>query len=258
MDKRLTFNQAPSLYDSIRPVYVDELYKNIFDYSNIAEKSKALEIGIGTGQATLPCLEANLEVTAIELGEDLAAFSKDKYKAYPSFKVVNFDFMDYECADSSYDLIYSATAFHWLPEKEGYEKVFRMLKSGGTFARFRNHPYRDKGNEQLNKDIEKLYEEYMPRTRQKMPKEFNIDDANKLSDISKNYGFISQDCKLYNRIRTLNSVEYSNLLKTYSDHIALGEAKLNEFTTRIKDTIDINGGVINIYDTIDLQLAKKP
>ena len=34
------------------------------------------------------------------------------------------------------DLVYSASAFHWIPEEIGYSKVYEMLKPGGAFARF--------------------------------------------------------------------------------------------------------------------------
>ena len=56
------------------------------------------------------------------------------------------------------DLIYSASTFHWIPEKIGYEKVFEMLRSGGVFARFANHPYKDKGREDIHEALQKLYE----------------------------------------------------------------------------------------------------
>ena len=35
-----------------------------------------------------------------------------------------------------------------------------MLKHGGAFARFANHPYRDKGNPILSAEIDKLYSRY--------------------------------------------------------------------------------------------------
>lgn len=62
--------------------------------------------------------------------------------------------------DGSYDLVYSASAFHWVPEEVGYPKVFDMLKPGGVFARFANHPYRDKGNAALSNAIDELYAKY--------------------------------------------------------------------------------------------------
>lgn len=33
---------------------------------------------------------------------------------------------------NAYDLIYSASAFHWIPEEIGYTKVYKALKPGGV------------------------------------------------------------------------------------------------------------------------------
>lgn len=84
-------------------------------------------------------------------------------------------FEDYECENGSCDLIYSASAFHWIPEEIGYSKVFDMLRSGGVFARFANHPYKDKGREELWQEIQKLYAIYMPGVP--APNEYTEEDA---------------------------------------------------------------------------------
>ena len=47
-------------------------------------------------------------------------------------------------------------------------------------------------------------------------------------------------------------------LPTYSEHIAIEEKTRNKFFSEIKSIIDNFGGKITIYDTIDLQLARKP
>ena len=48
------------------------------------------------------------------------------------------------------------------------------------------------------------------------------------------------------------------LLGTYSDHIAIEEGIRKEFFSKIQDAINNHGGSITVYDTIDLQLARKP
>lgn len=52
-----TFDTAADAYEKFRPGYVDELYKIIFDYITLNESSNAVEVGIGSGQATLPILK---------------------------------------------------------------------------------------------------------------------------------------------------------------------------------------------------------
>ena len=47
------------------------------------------------------------------------------------------------------------------------------------------------------------------------------------------------------------------LLGTYSDHIAIEGKIRSEFFSEIEKAIDRHGGKITIYDTIDLQLARK-
>ena len=52
--------------------------------------------------------------------------------------------------------------------------------------------------------------------------------------------------------------EYILLLGTYSDHIAIEESGRKKFFSEVEKAIDHFGGQITLYDTIDLQLARKP
>lgn len=83
MDKCcLTFNEDVKDYDKWRPTYCKELLDNIIQYSELNENKKAIEVGIGTGQATMPFLMTGCDVTAIEFGKNLAEYSKEKFKGY--------------------------------------------------------------------------------------------------------------------------------------------------------------------------------
>lgn len=48
------------------------------------------------------------------------------------------------------------------------------------------------------------------------------------------------------------------LLGTYSDHIALEENTRKNFFSEMESVIDDFGGKVTVYDTIDLELARKP
>ncbi len=158
MDKRLTFNEDVKNYDKWRPRYCEEIFNDIIGYSAPNEKKKAIEIGIGTGQATLPFLLTGCDMTAIELGKDLAEYSEEKFKEYKNFNIHRTSFEDYECEDNTFDILYSATAFHWIPEDIGYPKALNILKSGGTIALFWNKPIVNREDDLLHQKIQGIYQ----------------------------------------------------------------------------------------------------
>ena len=76
--------------------------------------------------------------------------------------------------------------------------------------------------------------------------------------VAARYGFVDIQYKLYHRVRTFTAAEYVQLVGTYSDHVALEEEKRKRFFAEIRQVIERLGGEISIYDTLDLQLARKP
>ena len=256
-----TFDTVAGKYEKIRPGYTDELYKMIFDYITLDNTSRVVEVGIGGGQATLPILQTGCALTAVEYGENFSKLCEEKFKEYNKFSVITDKFENVCFPDSTYDLVYSASAFHWVPEEIGYAKVFDMLKSGGVFARFANHPYRDKGNVALSDAIDDLYSKYYCAYHGKDikgAKEYTEEQAAQRARIAEKYGFIDIKHALFYRTRSFTAKEYTELLGTYSDHIAIEENLRKEFFSKIEEAIEQYGGLFTLYDTIDLQLARKP
>ncbi len=256
-----TFDTVATKYEKLRPGYTDDLYKMLFEYIAIDSSSNVVEVGIGGGQATLPILKTGCALTAVEYGENFSKLCEKKFGEYKNFSVINEKFENVSFPDSQYDLVYSASAFHWVPEDIGYPKVYDMLKRGGVFARFANHPYRDKGNPVLSSEIDKLYFKYYCGYYGKdirPGKEYSEEQAVKRAQIAEKYGFVDIKYAMFYRTRTFSAKEYVELLGTYSDHIAIEEKIRTEFFAKIEETINQYGGTFTIYDTIDLQLARKP
>lgn len=256
-----TFDTVATRYEKLRPKYTDDLYKTLFNYISIDNSSNVVEVGIGGGQATLPILERGCTLTAVEYGENFSKLCEKKFENYKNFSVITEKFENTSFADFQYDLVYSASAFHWIPENIGYPKVYAMLKSGGAFARFANHPNRDKGNPALSAEIDKLYSIYYYQyygKDVKPEKEYSEEQAVQRAQIAKKYGFVDIKHAMFYRTRTFSAKEYVELLGTYSDHIAIKEKIRMEFFSKIEETINKYGGSFTIYDTIDLQLARKP
>lgn len=251
-----TFDTVAATYEKLRPGYVEALYQDIFAYCPLDAASHAVEVGIGGGQATGPILATGCAVTAVEPGANFCALCREKFAAYPGFTAVNARFEDVDLPPESCDLVYSASAFHWVPEEIGYRKVFDILRPGGAFARFANHPFKDKGRPGMHEALQEVYAIYMPGSL--VPNEYSEEQAARRAEIAAKYGFTDIQHRLYRRTRDFTAVEYVQLLGTYSDHIAIEEKTRGRFFREIGAAIDRLGGRITIYDTIDLQLARKP
>ena len=255
-----TFDTAVSNYDKMRPGYVDEIYQAIFKYIPIDGNSNVAEVGSGSGQATLSVLKTGCKLTAVEYGENFSELLKNKFKDFPKFSVVTGKFEEVSLDEGVFDLVFSATAFHWVPEKEGYEKVYRMLKKGGAFARFANRPRNCKNEPELGEEIQALYNEYYNKQhniKSGTKKWFTEEDAKAISLIPEKYGFTDIKYFLFYRERVFTASEYTKLLGTYSDHIAIEESIRKVFFSKIEDAINRHGGTITISDTLDLELARK-
>ncbi len=254
MDFRKVFDSIPEQFDKWRPRYCEELFADLIEYASLDSEKATLEVGPGTGQATEPILKTGCSYLAIELGENFTDFMRNKFSHYNNFNIVNDDFETYDFKSNSFDLVYSAAAFQWIPENIGYPKAYDILKSNGTFAMFMMRPDIQPGggytDEPLFTKIQEVYSEFFrPETEYKC--RLNYDARDK-------YGFVNLECREYKKTREYNADEYVSLIGTHADHLTLQEPYKTKFYEGIRDVIYSFGNKITLYDKITMYLAKKP
>jgi SAM-dependent methyltransferase len=258
MEPRKRFDEDARNYDKYRPTYPAEVFQRIRSYANPGPDSDLLEIGSGTGQATQPFLDLGCRVVALEPGPNLATYLTAKFPAHDNLEVQSVDFENYETS-RLFDLIFSATAFHWIPEDAGLKKVRATLKPGGAVALFWNHPHVNRaGNDDpVHAGIREVYLRFRPGEAKNDATEFTESDCDQYQALLDKHGFIDLDVSLYRRTRVMSARDYIGLLNTYSDHRSLQPATKKNLEQGVANAIDSNGGSIRIYDTIDLHLARK-
>jgi hypothetical protein len=79
--QQVLYDGAAADYDRSRPGYPPEVFKRLTEVQ--PPPARALEIGPGTGQATMPLLDVCYEVVAVERGEDLASLLCQKGEGRP-------------------------------------------------------------------------------------------------------------------------------------------------------------------------------
>ena len=252
MDFRKIFDSSvpPEVFDKWRTRYCRECFEDVFDHSKLGAGKTALEIGPGTGQATEPVLKTGCSYLAIELGENFTEAMKRKFGAYSNFQIVNADFETYDFEDKQFDLVYSAATIQWIPEEIGFPKVYKLLKSGGTFAMMLTHTDYEYANEDLYLEIQKVYDQYFrPDTEYKCSLAYRN---------TENYGFSDFECRRYYKTRILNADEFVLWTSIMAPHLTLKEPNKSKFFEGIRNAVLRFENRIVLNDTIVLYLARKP
>ncbi len=112
----------------------------------------------------------------------------------------------------------------------------------------------------LSKKMNEIYAKYYYKYCNKEPEtitEYTQAQEKDRAMIAGKYGFTDIQYVLFHRERVFSAKEYIQLLGTYSDHIAIAEKIRTKFLSEIEEAINLYGGTITIYDTMDLQLARK-
>lgn len=140
---RETFTQDAELYDRARPGYPLALFDDLAELTGIGPGCRVLEIGCGTGKATVPLAERGCRIVAVELGEQMAALARRTLAGFPGVEVVTCAFEDWPLPDEPFDLVFCATAFHWIDPAVRVAKSADALRIGGALATVATHHAKD-------------------------------------------------------------------------------------------------------------------
>jgi SAM-dependent methyltransferase len=127
---RLTFDSAADLYDAARPAYPNRLFDDLVQLAQLAPGARLLEIGCATGKATRPLLERGFSIACVEIGAQLAARARQNL-AGSAVEIHLAPFEEWPGEPQAFDLVYAATAWHWLDPRVRYRKAHTLLRRSG-------------------------------------------------------------------------------------------------------------------------------
>jgi len=234
---RETFNSAAARYHRARPGYPDELFEDLIKLTGISGQSRILEIGPGTGKATLPLAARGFRIHGIELGSDLAAEARRILADYPLVDIDVGEFETFPLERQAYDLVIAPTSFHWLRQPIGFQRIAEVLLPGGYFAEFMHHHAWSPQSDEFYHRSQEIYLKYDPATppdlRLPLPDEIGtLED-----DIRATGSFEEPVTRRYTQDVVHTAESYVDLLLTFSGHIALPEPNRTNLIEGIADVI---------------------
>lgn len=126
------FNHAAAGYDA-RPGYPSRVFDVLARRCGLGVGSRVLEIGPGTGQATVPMLDLGATVTAVEPGAELAHLLTQRCSGRALSVIVD-AFETAELPDTTFDLVAAATSFHWVDPTIGFDRIACCVRDDGWVA----------------------------------------------------------------------------------------------------------------------------
>lgn len=232
---RETFDHASALYQRARPEYPDELFDHLVDTTGVVDGDRLLEIGCGPGKATLPLARRDLRITCVELGPQLAAAARHNLSGFPHVEVVQTSFEEWARREhATFDLVFAATAWHWIEPTSRYRNAWEALRPGGCLA-FWNaaHVFPDDGD-RFFVELQDVYQEIgesLPRNN-RWPRPGELEEHQ--DEIGASGLFRVVDVRHFDWQAVYDADAYIDLLDTFSGHIAMEEAKRRHLYTEIR------------------------
>lgn len=136
---RELFGKQPG-YDAARPDYPERVYTILSDRCGLGDGCRTLEVGAGSGQATRQLAARGARpIVAVEPDPSFgAALDRLATRTHGAVVPVRAPFESAEVEHGAFDLVVSATAFHWLDRETGARELGACLRSGGWLALFWN------------------------------------------------------------------------------------------------------------------------
>ncbi len=219
---RETFDQAVARYQRARPDYPSELFDHLLAVTGVKPGDRLLEIGCATGKATLPLARRGFRITCVELGAQLAAAARNNLAGFPDVDVVEGRFEEWTPpAGRAFDLVFAATAWHWIDPEVRYLKAWEALRPGGHLAFWDAlHVFPD-GGDPFFVEIQEVYDEIgEERPREKgRPRPGELPE--RVAEIEATGIFEVVEVRHFDWERTYDAESYIELLETFSGHIAM-------------------------------------
>jgi SAM-dependent methyltransferase len=232
---RSTFDSAASLYQSARPDYPDDLYRDLIALTGVHPPARLLEVGCGSGKATLPLARRGFRITAVELGGNLAAEARANLAAFPAASVVTAAFETWRPETlHAYDLVYAATAWHWVDPQVRYAKAADLLAPGGHLAVWGATHGFPAGFDPFFSEIQQVYTEIGESRDGEWPPPRPEALPDSSADFESSGHFRTVAVRRYVWERRYSADTYIALLDTFSGHIAMEPAKRDHLYAEIR------------------------
>jgi len=255
-EQRLVFGEVAETYDRARPGYPSQLVDDVLTFADLGAHDRVLEVGCGTGKATVQFAPRGLDMVCVELNENMAALARRNCERFPRVTIVTTSFEDWPVEPGEFRLLMSAQAWHWVSSEVRLSKAHRALAPDGALAVFWNTVRWP--DEQMRAAVDDLYERVAPGLIASRPGFPGTRSARNVSvqELEESSLFAPVTLREYPWSETYSTARYVELLTTHSDHRMLAPDVFDRLAEGIAALVDDAGGALHIEYVARLHMAR--
>lgn len=258
-ERRLVFGEVAELYERHRPTYPPALIDDLVALAKLDGSEAVLEVGAGTGKATVLFAARGIPVVAVEPSAEMAAVAAVSVGGYAGVQIEQSDFEAWDARGRRFPLLFSGQAWHWVRPEVGLAKARDVLLPGGILAPFWNRVAWERA--EVREALLDVYDQVAPELSREGP----MHPANLLTDASDHWdagiaavdGLSGAEIRAYEWRLDYSAEEYAGLLATASEIRLLDDERRGPFLAAITAAIEAHGEPVSIPMRTQLCLARR-
>ena len=245
-----SFGSVARDYDRARPSYTAEM---VDDVVALLPGHDVVEVGAGTGKATVLFAVRELTMTCVEPDPEMAAVLVENTRLLPNVSVTVSSFEDFQPA-RLYDGLLAAQSWHWTSREHRWEKAARTLHAGALIALFWNQEQSHRSP--VLSAVADVYRRYgLGGSDQQNPEQ--APPTWPRDEMEQQPTFTDVEVRTYESTHSYSTAAWLAYAASTSNLLILEPAQREAIFADVAKVIDGAGGVLEVHRRCDLYLARR-
>jgi SAM-dependent methyltransferase len=256
-ERRDVFGEAVDQYASARPGYPEAMIDDVLEYADPV--SEILEVGAGTGKATVAFAARGVAMTCLEPDPRMAGRLAQECSSFPQVTIEVTRLENYS-RPVAFDALIAAQSWHWVDPSRRWDLAHEAVRTGGAIALFWNkYIVADPDRRNQLADIDVRYGvDYRANgvTIEQNEGEIELEEGWPAYDLASDSRFEDLVSRRYRRVLEYDNSTYVDLLASASAYRLLEPTIREQLFGEVRTVLAGHDGSLSMHIVTDLFLGR--